>query len=31
MTEKPVILYADDTSTVVQGGKMLLEKNGYRF
>jgi len=30
MTDKPVILYADDTSTVLQGRKMLLEKNGYR-
>ena len=30
MTEKPVILCADDTSTMLQGRKMLLEKNGYR-
>jgi CheY-like chemotaxis protein len=30
MTEKPVILCADDTSTMLQGRKILLEKNGYR-
>ena len=30
MTEKPVILCADVTSTMLQGRKMLLEKNGYR-
>jgi CheY-like chemotaxis protein len=31
MTGKPVILCADDASTMLQGRKMLLEENGYQL
>ena len=30
MTEKPVILCVDDTPSVLEGEKMLLEENGYQ-
>jgi two-component system alkaline phosphatase synthesis response regulator PhoP len=30
MTQKPLILCADDAPTMLQGRKMLLEENGYR-
>ena len=31
MTEKPVVLCVDDTPSVLEGEKMLLEENGYQI
>ena len=30
MVWKPLILCVDDTATILEGQKMLLEENGYR-